>query len=316
MKVSVYANNNAYITGNEFVTFAFLKYLHDRGHEVNVQFSKPTLIRVKNSFGIDVQYTELSSLPESDVFVNITNNYIRPFVGKKNFALIPNPAKLKKLLGFDRAIVTSKFAKSLLRQYTKLPIDVISPPIDIDKFVIRRKKNQIITVGSFYEYDHANNKNHMLMVDAFKELYKKDSSWNMVIIGSVNNKKLYDNIRDMCKGLPISFYSKLPFESLRELYGESRVYWHAAGFYGTVPENFEMFPISVVEAMASGAVPVVYNAGGTADINGPLHFDSIDSLVEQTLTVKDDSLVSKMVECAKEYDIEVVYEKYDKIIGS
>ena len=58
-------------------------------------------------------------------------------------------------------------------------------------------------------------------------------------------------------------------EELLDLYSRASLFWHAAG-YGQDerrhPERLEHFGITTVEAMAHGAVPLVYPAGGPAEV--------------------------------------------------
>ncbi len=56
---------------------------------------------------------------------------------------------------------------------------------------------------------------------------------------------------------------------MKELYSKARIFWSAAG-YGVdekkEPKKVEHFGIAPVEAMASGCVPMIYNAGGHKEI--------------------------------------------------
>ncbi len=62
------------------------------------------------------------------------------------------------------------------------------------------------------------------------------------------------------------FYPNLNFDALVKLYGESSIYWHAAGYGEEDPTKMEHFGISTVEAMAAGCVPIVINKGGQKEI--------------------------------------------------
>ena len=59
------------------------------------------------------------------------------------------------------------------------------------------------------------------------------------------------------------------FPTLKKLYSQSKIYWHAAG-YGVNeninPQNTEHFGITVVEAMSSGLIPIVIAKGGLPEI--------------------------------------------------
>ena len=82
---------------------------------------------------------------------------------------------------------------------------------------------------------------------------------------------------------------------MRRLFAESSIYWHASGFgedEQRTPERFEHFGITVVEALAAGAVPIVYGAGGPAEIvqdgvHG-YHWHDLDELMALTRRVATD----------------------------
>ena len=69
--------------------------------------------------------------------------------------------------------------------------------------------------------------------------------------------------------LPIQVLVNAPGATVDQLLAEASLFWHGAGF-GEDPEQhpdrFEHFGIAVVEAMAAGAVPIVYDAAGPAEI--------------------------------------------------
>ena len=81
-----------------------------------------------------------------------------------------------------------------------------------------------------------------------------------------------EEVRQAAAGYPITVHADLPFDALRDLYGRSAIYWHAAG-YGedemAAPIKFEHFGITTVEAMAAGCVPVVIGAGGQRELVRP-----------------------------------------------
>ncbi|MBV9407785.1 MAG: glycosyltransferase, partial [Candidatus Eremiobacteraeota bacterium] len=89
-----------------------------------------------------------------------------------------------------------------------------------------------------------------------------------------------------------SFHLNASADVVRDLYATSTCYWHATGFGQNetlYPERMEHFGIAVVEAMSAGAIPLVYAAGGPADIvddgeNGA-HWHNADELVQKTLEI-------------------------------
>ena len=92
---------------------------------------------------------------------------------------------------------------------------------------------------------------------------------------------------------------------MRRLFAEASIYWHGGGFGEDAerhPERFEHFGITVVEAMAAGAVPVVFAAAGPQEIvedgvNG-FHWRTPDELVARTRQLIDDHELRDRMACA------------------
>jgi len=185
---------------------------------------------------------------------------------------------------------TSKHTPSVFNNKTK----IIYPPVDVNKFYSsQEKENIILSVGRFDNILNA--KKQDILIETFKKIYKKNpyTSWKLVLAGgsyqSEQNNSYLNYLKDISKGFPIEIYVNPSFTELREIYAKSKIYWHAAG-YGVNenihPEETEHFGITIVEAMASGLVPVVVNKGGipeivTNGINGYL-WDSFEELISKT----------------------------------
>lgn len=173
-----------------------------------------------------------------------------------------------KLKSWDLAIYNSKFTKNIIEKNLKIKGKVIYPPVAVEKFGPQDKKKQIISVGRFFGY--LKDKQHSLLIDAFKNLVKSGEAkdWSLHLVGAAGegDQEYLKELEDLVKGSQILLHPNLPFEKLIELYGQSQIYWHAMGYNQDNPEQMEHFGITVVEAMASGCVPVVIKKGGLLEI--------------------------------------------------
>lgn len=237
--------------------------------------SIPFLFAKKNFLHIQVPFTK-------------TPNYLNSILEKPKLKLISNV--------ICNSQFTSRFQTGDLKNKTL----VLYPPVDVDKFKIApHKENIILSVGRFDNILNA--KKQDVLIDAFASLVKNHnlSDWKLVLAGGSlldPNKNVYLKcLFEKAKDLPVSFLINPPFAELQKIYSESKIYWHAAGFdvdENVHPENTEHFGITIVEAMASGLVPVVIAKGGIPEIvengvNGYL-WENLDELVKKTKKLIDD----------------------------
>lgn len=196
-----------------------------------------------------------------------------------------------KILQFKEIVCNSKFTAKIIDNLYGKSSEVIYPPVDIDKFTKSNQENIILTVGRFDNVLNA--KRQDVLIEAFSKLIKTNPQWKLVLAGGSREtpeKNSYlKHLKFISKNLPVEFVVNPPFSELQKLYSQSKIYWHAAGYgvnQNVHPEETEHFGIAVVEAMASGMVPLVVNKGGLPEIvtdnhNGFL-WESIDNLVSKT----------------------------------
>lgn len=198
---------------------------------------------------------------------------------------------------FSRIICNSEFTQSFIKKYLGCSSVVLYPPVDILKLNSAKiKTNSILSVGRFDNILNA--KKQDILIDAFKKLFRQQPglNWKLILIGgsllSEETNSFLKYLKKLASGFPVEFLVNPGFEVLKKNYSEAKIYWHAAG-YGVDedlhPESTEHFGISTVEAMASGAVPIVVNKGGLKEIvnnnqNGFLWQD-VNTLVNQTLSL-------------------------------
>lgn len=199
-----------------------------------------------------------------------------------------------KMLFIRKIICNSIFTSQFALQQFGNKCQVVYPPVDTDKFSPSSpKENVILSVGRFDNI--LNSKKQDLLIDSFRQLCQHNhlTGWRLILAGgsliSPSQNSYLNHLKTIASGLPIEFHPNPSFDEIKSLYEKSQIYWHAAG-YGIDqvihPENTEHFGMAPVEAMASGAVPVVVNKGGLSeivedDVSGYL-WDSPSELIAKT----------------------------------
>ncbi len=249
-------------------------------------------------------------LRKYDLLIYLTDGSIFIPTAKRNILhiqspLIGQPAKSSwgkiKLKNWNLIIYNSQFTKNNSLKNWPLNSQVIYPPVDIQNIKPLKKEKYILSVGRFF--GHLKDKKHEVMIKAFIDLYKdkKIAGWSLHLVGAASKgDQLYlEQLSDLAKGYPIKFYPNISYERLVKLYGQSSIYWHAAGYSENDPTKMEHFGISTVEAMVAGCVPVVIAKGGLVEIvedkiSGYL-WNSLEELKQKTLTlILDNELREKL----------------------
>lgn len=279
-------------------------------------------------------WKRLFFLKKYDVLFYLTDGSIFLPTAKKNILhiqspLVGQPAKSVwgkiKLSGWDLIIYNSEFTKQFADKNWPIKSEIIYPPVDVDKIKLLNKRKYILSVGRFFGY--LEDKKQKVLIEVFKELFASGQikGWSLHLAGvaASGDRDYINKLKDIAKGLPVNFYPNLDYDRLIELYGQSGIYWHAAGFGETNPTKMEHFGISTVEAMAGGCVPVVIGKGGQTEIvedgrSGYL-WETPDELKKLTLKlIAEDSLRNKMskqaITRAKNFSKEIFENKILGII--
>jgi len=189
----------------------------------------------------------------------------------------------KKFNIFERLKLANWSVRNANSNFTKLAIErswrtkvqhVVYPLIESDSFSSLVAKEKIILgVGRFYRHLHA--KRQDILIQAFKVMIKQNPQvfrgWQLVLIGAPEDEAYVRELKQMSRGLPICIKTIVSKYEVVSQMNKASVFWHAAG-YGvnekTHPEQVEHFGIVTAEAMAAGAVPLTYYAGGQKEVLG------------------------------------------------
>src|SRR3989344_4375304 len=321
--------------GGERYTMAFAQALNASGYTVDVAWrDKAIKEQLGKRFGMDlknINFTKERSRGDGyDVCFWISDGSIPLLRARKNFLHFQFPFKnvngrsllnKMKLYRIDKIICNSYFTKSFIDEEYGVNSVVIYPPVDVEKIKLKRKENIILYVGRFSQLTQA--KNQDMLITLFKKLVKKENlDWKLVLAGGggVGVGDYLNKLRKLAKGYPIDVLENPDLKSLRDLYGKSKIFWSAVG-YGAIenkdPLKVEHFGISLVEAMAGGCVPIVYNAGGYKEIvadgiNGYLWKKEKD-LLNETKTLINNQGIMRRISSRARSDSKV-YE-YDRFEG-
>jgi alpha-1,2-mannosyltransferase len=188
--------------------------------------------------------------------------------------LFANAYLLYNLMMNNNTILTNSAfsAKAIKQLYHNVAPIVLSPPVDIDKFrkaslpchSSYNKKQNIILVLSRFSADKGI-ENALILANLLKEkcLRGKVQESKMIIAGNFTelDYKYVQFLEKMIVNHGLQHYVKLvlgaSFDRLLDLMKRSKVYFH--------PLAGEPFGISIVEAMASGLIPIVPAIGGSTE---------------------------------------------------
>jgi glycosyltransferase involved in cell wall biosynthesis len=189
-----------------------------------------------------------------------------------------SPFERAKKLTWQFINTNSQFTRQVVERAWHLPVSSVHQPmIDVVRHELMaaqtKKENVILHVGRFFRQLHS--KRQDVLVQFFGHLLKRypaeTKGWKLVLVGSVEDETYAREVRAAARNLPIKIIHDVTRDELNRWYARAKIYWHATG-YGVseskYPAKMEHFGISTLEAMASGAVPVVINKGGQPEVLG------------------------------------------------
>ena len=191
------------------------------------------------------------------------------------------------------------------------------------------KENLLISVGRFFP--HLHNKKQKEMVGILRALLKQETiKVKLCLVGSVDpdGDAYFKQVTEETAGLPVEILIKASAQTLNALLDRAKIYWHATGYGEDLvkhPERAEHFGVSTIEAMAHGAVPIVFPAGGQLEIvnNGQNGFwwRTPQELIKYTLELlQNDKLREKLAQAAQKssanYSEDKFCEKLHEILKS
>lgn len=334
MKAAIYNPYLDTLGGGERYTMAFAKVLLTAGYQVDIQWKDNKIINdIENRFGYKLSEVkvvdDINRGDEYDICFWVSDGSIPTLRSRKNILHFQIPftnVKGKSLLNkmklyrIDSIVCNSYFTKNFIDNEYGVQSQVIYPPVDVDNIRPKRKENMILGVGRFSQLTQA--KHQDVLIKVFRRLIdKKVVGWRLVLAGGseVGARRYLKKLKRLSADYPIEIVESPSFRELLVLYGKAKLFWSAVG-YGidekAEPLKVEHFGISIVEAMAAGAVPLAYNAGGHRETinDGKTGYlwEKKKNLAQQTIKlISDSKLLKKLslnaIDASKVYE----YERFE-----
>lgn len=355
MKIIIFDPYFDTLGGGERYTLQIVDFFLQRGDSIELAWRTDAIKNLsKKIFNIDINKAKInpeyyflwcqkgnffkkyrvSSLFDLTFF--ISDGSVPPLFAKKNILLFQPPFQdvgghkifnQIKLKFIYKIICYSNFTKKYIDKEYNVNSAVLHPCLG-NGFHVGEKKNLIISIGRFDNLLHA--KKQDILIKVFKEMITKDKlkGWELVLAGNLlgKNYTFIESLKKSSLGFPIKIIENISFSLLTHLYSQAKIYWHATGFGENLnlhPERAEHFGITILEAMASGCVPIVFNAGGLPEIvqdgkNGFL-FNNLSNLKEITLRLISNKNLSEKIrkeaiDRTRDFTKEVFCKKLNEII--
>jgi len=215
----------------------------------------------------------------------------------------------KRFASYRYRLSISEYARTWTRTRWGIDTAILYPPVDT-RFEQTPKANLVLSVGRFSTRSHSKRQLEMMTVfrgmsGALMQGWCYHSVGGLVDLAA--DHAYFGEVKRIAASCGAQVISNVPRDELRSLFAKAKIFWHAAGYgedHGADPFQAEHFGISTVEAMAAGAVPVVYDKGGQSEIvehqrSGYL-WKNLDELREYTTRLaNDEELRTRMAAAAQ-----------------
>lgn len=261
------------------------KFIHVFGRKISIDQQMVFPLRFFSATNYHNLYTDaircLTLKSKCEVLVDTFSNAILPGMNVSYFQGFPLLKRLKKYPYLRNKIFFSLYQNSLIARKEKLKnklllanstfsADAIRAEFNIEPHILypsvsnyisnlkkveleKQRKYNVVTVARISEVKN------LQIIPSIAKLTNKEITYT--IVGLRDSEKVLNSLLNLIKKLGLServnIRTNVRRDHLKKILLSSRVFLHTS--------INEPFGISIVEAMASGCIPVVHNSGGPKD---------------------------------------------------
>lgn len=341
MKAALFTPYLNTLGGGERYMLSIAKALLEEKWQVDIESIDPNILeKAEERFNLGISgkaqvVKDIKRGDGYDVCFWLSDGSIPRLLARKNILHMQRPfydvdgkslINRMKFFRINEIIVNSFFTKEWIDREFPIESKVVYPPVDVKKFKsAKQKQKTIIYVGRFSQLEQSKRQDILVeaFIDGHREKYLEDYTLLLMGASDVGRTSYVDDLRIKAYSYPIKVVENAPFSDIVSELSKAKFFWSAAGFgvSDDHPEKREHFGMTVVESMASGCIPLVYDGGGHKEIiqdgeNGIL-WNKKDSLVIQTRALISNTKKQKeLSKAAKATSKQFTYEQFKESILS
>ena len=290
--IGIYNSSWTFLGGGESHALSLASALQNRGPIYLIADSNFNIHDIENYFSINLSNCRKLVIDNFnstytkyfDLFINADHRSTLKSFAKTSLYIVNFPHKhmSRDVLTSYYFLFNSKYTKKWALKFwgNNVKGDILYPIRMLqykteEKINTHKKERILLSVGRFFAGGHC--KNQLEIVKIFKQIiadHPETKEWKLILAGSldmsdIHNTMYYQQVIEASKESNIEILPNVSRKELDTLFAKSSLYIHAAGMGQSEsmhPENFEHFGITVLEAMLSGCIPIVYYCGGPAEI--------------------------------------------------
>jgi len=188
----------------------------------------------------------------------------------------------RKLQNYENKLIiaNSNYSADEIRKFLNVRVEVMYPPVpqalfeqSLDTLISNQRENLVVTVSRF------SSEKELEKIPKIAKLAKDDLKF--ILIGLLHDPRVYEYIIRSIKELhlekKVEVIANAPKKELESILKRAKVYLH--------PMRGEHFGISIVEAMATGCIPIVHNSGGMNEfVPARYRYENLEDAVKKIET--------------------------------